>query len=717
MNSYKMDLHVHTPASKCFMGEKTDEQYLDILRNAVKRKIDIIAITDHNTVDGYVHLQKLREDKEFEKKTLVPFLENAPEIKTKIKEIDEILELYEKVWLIPGVEITLNPGIHILVLTAPRKVNELSQLLDLVGYTEECRGLDNELLSSIDVRDFLNSPLLEDKIVIAPHVDSGKGIYNDLKGSYRADVFKNLNICAITCNSLRTKEKIQNLVKNDPIYRRDKPWLYINASDAHKVEDIGTRVSYIKLEKRRFEFFKEAFQSSLDKISDIENPKVQELISTLCKSQKTICIDDINEDMDEFVKVVCAYLNSNCHSMLIGVSSTLDIKGVIIEPSKMEKMFYEVENMFNVKKGMQLIISAQDLGNGRYVYIILRKATRTNLYYILKTDEAYIYDKKIRKAKICDIERLIKKRILKELSDFQQHNNDVIVQTQENLDALKYPIDRYQMACDIEVKSVYLSSISDVKNDKPSKLISRWNEKNVQVGSPEGNIYFAINQEARLEDAVLRYSCPKVSGVDFVEEEMNEMRKLVSTSIIITEKGGIYIADKGEDDICIDSDGNYLIYDIEEKMRDKVNIYTLLAWLKSSIFIWYIYTRYGAKSIYMPEIYNQAVFPERICLQAESEAEKIVKKILELEKEFLEFVENCEKEVDGKEDNERELIYEKINAAIDEHNLKISELAKQIDDIFLNEFGFSTKQRNILVKDLKAMKIYNYLTIDMTEHY
>jgi histidinol phosphatase-like PHP family hydrolase len=48
---YKADLHLHTPASSDY--QEPQMSYLDILRKAEFRGLDIIAFTDHNTVSGY----------------------------------------------------------------------------------------------------------------------------------------------------------------------------------------------------------------------------------------------------------------------------------------------------------------------------------------------------------------------------------------------------------------------------------------------------------------------------------------------------------------------------------------------------------------------------------------------------------------------------------------------------------------------------------------
>ena len=45
---YKMDLHLHTPASADW--QQSGVGYLDLLRKAEVQGLDIVAITDHNTV-------------------------------------------------------------------------------------------------------------------------------------------------------------------------------------------------------------------------------------------------------------------------------------------------------------------------------------------------------------------------------------------------------------------------------------------------------------------------------------------------------------------------------------------------------------------------------------------------------------------------------------------------------------------------------------------
>ena len=51
-----MDLHLHTPGSNDY--QETNVTYLDILRQAYVRGLDIIAFTDHNSVAGFAAMKK-----------------------------------------------------------------------------------------------------------------------------------------------------------------------------------------------------------------------------------------------------------------------------------------------------------------------------------------------------------------------------------------------------------------------------------------------------------------------------------------------------------------------------------------------------------------------------------------------------------------------------------------------------------------------------------
>ena len=53
----RADLHIHTPASEDYAEPHVT--YLEILQEAERRELEIIAFTDHNSVHGY---EQMRQD-------------------------------------------------------------------------------------------------------------------------------------------------------------------------------------------------------------------------------------------------------------------------------------------------------------------------------------------------------------------------------------------------------------------------------------------------------------------------------------------------------------------------------------------------------------------------------------------------------------------------------------------------------------------------------
>lgn len=163
--SYKMDLHIHTPASKCYKGSKNDEEYFEILRYAHKQNLDIIAFTDHNSIAGYNRILQLKEELINKRKYLSEYESSISQLGNVIRECDDKLALFDDIYIIPGVEITLNPGVHILVLSSHEEIEELSNLLDYVGYTEEKRGADSDVAINMDIKNFLTYEKLKNLLL------------------------------------------------------------------------------------------------------------------------------------------------------------------------------------------------------------------------------------------------------------------------------------------------------------------------------------------------------------------------------------------------------------------------------------------------------------------------------------------------------------------------------------------------------------------------
>ncbi|MGE5139467.1 MAG: PHP domain-containing protein, partial [Rudaea sp.] len=106
----KMDLHLHTPASVDYREQNVS--YLDFLKKAEEKSLDIIAFTDHNTVAGYE-----RYLNEVESLTLLERLNRLTDVERE--QLSEYRRLQQKLLILPGFEITATLGFHILGVFAP----------------------------------------------------------------------------------------------------------------------------------------------------------------------------------------------------------------------------------------------------------------------------------------------------------------------------------------------------------------------------------------------------------------------------------------------------------------------------------------------------------------------------------------------------------------------------------------------------------------------
>ena len=166
---YKVDLHLHTPGSNDY--EERGTTYFEWMRRVIQQGLDVVAITDHNTVAGIgaIHqeiewLTRLEKDGRL-----------TDEERTRLQEWRAFAE---KVLVLPGFEFTATFGFHILGIFPPdTPVRQLEHiLLSLkvpadkldIGSTET--GASTDVLSAYKVIHDAGG------LVIAAHANSTHGV-------------------------------------------------------------------------------------------------------------------------------------------------------------------------------------------------------------------------------------------------------------------------------------------------------------------------------------------------------------------------------------------------------------------------------------------------------------------------------------------------------------------------------------------------------------
>jgi len=327
-NWHRIDLHLHTFASHDY--EQPDKSYIDILKQAEKRGLSMIAFTDHNTVNGYRNL--LREISDLE------MLERLQRIHPdELGKLQEYRRLMKKIVVLPGFEFTATFGFHILGIFSPNKPlreieNVLVQLrvpsnvIDL-GLTEA--GATSDVLAAYKAINEAGG------IAIAAHANSSNGVSMrnlNLGGQTRMAFTQDPNLHAIEFTDLdRGRRSSAMLFKGT---RAEYPRIMhvLQGSDAHRLVvdaknphrlGVGERPTEIDVQDVTFEALRSLFLSQeFDKVRPAEMIDVDAMAGQ--QSSDTVvalyhpALTKKADRFDEIVRDVCGLANSTGGVLFVG---------------------------------------------------------------------------------------------------------------------------------------------------------------------------------------------------------------------------------------------------------------------------------------------------------------------------------------------------------------------------------------------------------------
>jgi len=261
----KADLHIHTPASADYQEPKVS--YLDILRRAEERGLDIIAFTDHNTIRGYATMLQEIEGLEL--------LERLNRLQPAEKEqLAEYRRLLNKILVLPGVEFTATLGFHILaIFPEDATVREIEHLLLRLNVpADKLDDGSTEVGATSDVLTAYREMARAGALVIAAHANSSHGVAMqgfDFGGQTKIAYTQDPNLHALEVTDLESGKRRSTA----SFYSGSKPEYprrmhCIQGSDAHRLvadpkdkrlTGIGDRITELLLPETTFAAIKELF--------------------------------------------------------------------------------------------------------------------------------------------------------------------------------------------------------------------------------------------------------------------------------------------------------------------------------------------------------------------------------------------------------------------------------------------------------------------------
>jgi len=211
-----VDLHVHTPASRCFIEPNVTPQ--DIVNQALAVGMEAIAITDHNSAAWVDNVKAAAQD--------------------------------TGLTVFPGVEITVNPGVHVVALFPEEHTGEhITDLLAELGIGVEQRGNSEAMVTRYGVQEVIAIIRRHGALPVLAHIDDVKGVWQELKGQTLIQLWQEAAYAAVEIIGKTLPEPVGR-----PPYMRE-PAFYWASDNPHPEQPtkhshlgIGARYSCFKLD-------------------------------------------------------------------------------------------------------------------------------------------------------------------------------------------------------------------------------------------------------------------------------------------------------------------------------------------------------------------------------------------------------------------------------------------------------------------------------------
>ncbi|GJM41478.1 MAG: hypothetical protein DHS20C20_17600 [Ardenticatenaceae bacterium] len=330
-----MDLHLHTPGSSDY--QESTVSYLDILRQAEIRGLDIIAFTDHNSVAGFAAMRK-----EVERLLWLEELQRLdPEEKRRL---DEYRRLLDKILVLPGFEFTATFGFHILgIFPQDSPISLLEHLLLTLRVPVESLHQGSATVGA--TADVLTAYRVINEaggIVIAAHANSSNGVAMrglDFGGQTRIAYTQdpNLHVLEITDLDKRGRYTTRRFFDGSkPEYPR--AMRCIQGSDAHRLMretpnakslGIGDRVTEILLPEVSFAALATVLKGNdLSLTRPYRGPANPIDFVQLAREEGESIVQAFHASMaqrggyqDKVLQDICAMANGNGGTIYIGASA------------------------------------------------------------------------------------------------------------------------------------------------------------------------------------------------------------------------------------------------------------------------------------------------------------------------------------------------------------------------------------------------------------
>ncbi len=382
----RIDLHLHTPASSDYQEQGIT--WFDILQRAEARGLDIIGVTDHNTVAGYRRLRAEIDELEL--------LERLNRLRPdEKKRLDEYRRLLAKILVLPGFEFTATFGFHIIGLFSPATpIRDIEHILlnlnvpsDQLDKGSSTVGATADVLTAYEQIDEAGG------LVIAAHANSSNGVAMrgfTFGGQTKIAYTQDPHLHALEVTDLEQKGRRATAAffnGSKPEYPRRMHC--IQGSDAHRLRrdpanaknlGLGDRTTEVLLDKVSFDALRALFLGSdFARARPYRGGATEEVFDYVqsAREQGPNIVQDFHESLNGKAKItgiladVCAFANTNGGTLYIGVSA--DVKhhpvGVQGAPAAVAKLQKEIAS--RLLPSLNVTVDAQETRGKKIVRVLV----------------------------------------------------------------------------------------------------------------------------------------------------------------------------------------------------------------------------------------------------------------------------------------------------------------------------------------------------------
>ncbi len=347
---YKVDLHLHTPASNDY--EDPQVSYLEWLGVAADRGLEVIAVTDHNTVAG---IAAIRREVEW-----LTRLEQQKRLTDDERDaLRKWRELANQVLVLPGFEFTATFGFHILGIFPPEtSVRTLEHvLLSLKVPPEKLDVGSTETGASTDVLTAYRVIREAGGLAIAAHANSTHGVAMrnfPFGGQTKIAYTQDANLDALEVTDLEHRGYSTARFFNGSKTEYPRRMHCIQGSDAHRLNTdprnpkrlgIGERATELMLDEASFEAIAALLRSTAWERTRPARPKDKPFDAlAAAREEGPSIVQSFHESatktggkLDAVVADVCAFANTAGGSVFVGLSPRKDGPKGLARPKQVEE--------------------------------------------------------------------------------------------------------------------------------------------------------------------------------------------------------------------------------------------------------------------------------------------------------------------------------------------------------------------------------------------